>query len=161
MCLPPPATIPTVGDAIEALNSLCDDLAATLKQIADVSAELSSRDHIRVDNIQEVVRMSDPAFLQDLDIAQKRSLIHQAYQRLVAEFQDEVKTVFGMSFSCVLRPLTLTRDDRYDGDVVVVALAASGELYRDGSVASDRTATCQLADVDAVVARGGCEDVQG
>jgi nuclear pore complex protein Nup205 len=48
------ATIPTVGDAIEALNGLCDDLSATLKQIADLSAELSSRDHIRVDNIQEV-----------------------------------------------------------------------------------------------------------
>lgn len=47
-------TIPTVGDAIEALNSLCDDLAVTLKQIVDLSAELSSRDHIRVDNIQEV-----------------------------------------------------------------------------------------------------------
>lgn len=89
------ATIPTVGDAIEALNSLCDDLAATLKQIADLSAELSSRDHIRVDNIQEVVSISDPAFLQDLDIAQKRSLIHQAYQRLKTEFQDEVKTVLG------------------------------------------------------------------
>jgi len=48
------ATIPTVGDAIEALNGLCDDLTETLKQIADLSAELSSRDHIRVDNIQEV-----------------------------------------------------------------------------------------------------------
>ncbi|KAG9311043.1 hypothetical protein JVU11DRAFT_8941 [Chiua virens] len=89
------ATIPTVGDAIEALNSLCDDLAATLKQIADLSAELSSRDHIRVDNIQKVVSISDSAFLQDLDIAQKRSLIHQAYQRLKVAFQDEVKTVLG------------------------------------------------------------------
>ena len=29
------ATIPTVGDAIEVLNSLCDDLAATLKHITD------------------------------------------------------------------------------------------------------------------------------
>jgi nuclear pore complex protein Nup205 len=48
------ATIPTVGDAIEALGGLCDDLSETLKQIADLSAELSSRDHIRVDNIQEV-----------------------------------------------------------------------------------------------------------
>ncbi|KAG8215255.1 hypothetical protein J3R82DRAFT_8809, partial [Butyriboletus roseoflavus] len=89
------ATIPTVGDAVEALNSLCDDLAATLKQIADLSAELSSRDHIRVDNIQEVVSVSDPAFLQDLDIVQKRALIHQEYQRLKNEFQDEVKTVLG------------------------------------------------------------------
>ncbi|KAG2127241.1 hypothetical protein DEU56DRAFT_742492, partial [Suillus clintonianus] len=48
------ATIPAVGDAIEALNGLCDDISETLKQIADLSAELSSRDHIRVDNIQEV-----------------------------------------------------------------------------------------------------------
>ncbi|KIJ60466.1 hypothetical protein HYDPIDRAFT_98637 [Hydnomerulius pinastri MD-312] len=87
------ATIPTVGDAIEALNGLCGDLAATLKQIADISAELSSRDHIRVDNIQEIVHISDPAFLQDLDITQKRSLIHQEYERLKDEFQDEVKTV--------------------------------------------------------------------
>ncbi|KIK97850.1 hypothetical protein PAXRUDRAFT_824522 [Paxillus rubicundulus Ve08.2h10] len=87
------ATIPTVGNAIEALNGLCDDLSATLKQIADLSAELSSRDHIRVDNIQEVVSISDPAFLQDLDITQKRSLIHQEYRRLKDEFQDEVKTV--------------------------------------------------------------------
>lgn len=30
------------------------DLAETLKQIADLSAELSARDHIAVDNIQEV-----------------------------------------------------------------------------------------------------------
>jgi hypothetical protein len=48
------ATIPTVGDAIEALNALCDDLTETLKHIADLSAELSSRNHIRVDNIPEV-----------------------------------------------------------------------------------------------------------
>ncbi|KAF8123046.1 hypothetical protein EV363DRAFT_1549168, partial [Boletus edulis] len=64
-------------------------------QIADLSAELSSCDHIRVDTIQEVVSISDPAFLQDLNIAQKRSLIHQAYQRLKIEFQDKVETVLG------------------------------------------------------------------
>lgn len=43
----------------------------------------------------QVVSISEPAFLQDLDIAQKRSLIHQEYQRLKNEFQDEVKTVLG------------------------------------------------------------------
>lgn len=50
----PIATIPTVGDAVEALYDLCVDLVDTLKQIADLSAELSLRDHIRIDNIQEV-----------------------------------------------------------------------------------------------------------
>ncbi|KAH7924355.1 hypothetical protein BV22DRAFT_1035258 [Leucogyrophana mollusca] len=87
------ATIPTVGDAIEALNGLCDDLAETLKQIADLVAGLSSRDHIRVDNIQDIVQVSDPSFLQDLDIGQKRSLIHREYERLKGEAQEEVKTV--------------------------------------------------------------------
>lgn len=48
------AIIPTVGDAIDALSDLCSELAETFKQIADLSAELAARDHIRVDNIQEV-----------------------------------------------------------------------------------------------------------
>lgn len=48
------ATIPTVGDAVEALNDICDNLTDTLKQIADLSAELASRDQVRVDNIQDV-----------------------------------------------------------------------------------------------------------
>lgn len=48
------ATIPTVGDAIVALHGICVDLADTLKQIADITAELAARDHIRVENIEEV-----------------------------------------------------------------------------------------------------------
>ncbi|KAL4071568.1 nucleoporin Nup186/Nup192/Nup205 [Scleroderma yunnanense] len=89
------ATIPTVGEAIETLNDLCDDLAATLKQIADLSAELLSRDNVRVDDIQEIVLIPDPAFLQDLDMTQKRLLIHQEYSRLKTEMQDGVKTALG------------------------------------------------------------------
>ncbi|KAI5985097.1 nucleoporin Nup186/Nup192/Nup205 [Pisolithus albus] len=86
------ATIPTIGEAIETLNDLCGDLAATLKQMADLSAELSSKDHIRVDNIQEIVHIPDPAFLQDLDMTQKRLLIRQGYARLKTGLQVEVKT---------------------------------------------------------------------
>lgn len=108
------ATIPTVGDAIEALNDLCRDLSATLKQIIDLWAELSSPDLIRVDHIQEVqlilgvsraytlmqsllpplqiVNIPDPAFIQDLDTAQKRLLISQEYSRLRERSQDEART---------------------------------------------------------------------
>ncbi|KAI6038837.1 nucleoporin Nup186/Nup192/Nup205 [Pisolithus marmoratus] len=86
------ATIPTIGEAIETLNDLCGDLAATLKQIADLSAELSARDHICVDNIQEIVHIPDPAFLQELDMTQKRILIRQGYARLKTGLQNEVKT---------------------------------------------------------------------
>ncbi|KAH9948497.1 nucleoporin Nup186/Nup192/Nup205 [Amylocystis lapponica] len=69
------ATVPTIGDAIEALNGLCDELAKTFKTIVDLSAELVSKDHIRVDNIQEIVNISDPGLLENLDIRQKQSLI--------------------------------------------------------------------------------------
>lgn len=48
------ATVPTVGDAITALDELCDTLTGILDKILDLSAELASHDHIRVDNIREV-----------------------------------------------------------------------------------------------------------
>ena len=48
------ATVPTIGDAIETLDEFCRDLAHVLLRIVDISAELASKDHIRVDNIEEV-----------------------------------------------------------------------------------------------------------
>ena len=46
--------MPSIGDAIEALDDLCRDLAQVLMRIVDLSAELASKDHIRIDNIQDV-----------------------------------------------------------------------------------------------------------
>jgi len=68
-------TIPTVGDALEALSELCGDLVDTLKQIADLSAELVAKDHIGVENVQDIIRDVDLDFLQELDVGQKRALI--------------------------------------------------------------------------------------
>ena len=48
------ATVPTVGNAIEALTDLCDDIVETLKQMAAISAELDARDHVQVENIRRV-----------------------------------------------------------------------------------------------------------
>jgi len=48
------AIVPTVGDAIEALSNLIDELLETLKQITVVSAELDARDHVQVDDIRQV-----------------------------------------------------------------------------------------------------------
>jgi len=39
---------------VEALNDFSYDLVEILKQISDLSGEISSKDHLRVDNIQEV-----------------------------------------------------------------------------------------------------------
>ncbi|KAL6308871.1 nucleoporin Nup186/Nup192/Nup205 [Sparassis latifolia] len=69
------ATVPTMGDAIEALYSFCDELAGTLKTIADLSAELAAKDYIRVDNIQEIVSVPDQGLLDNLNIRQKQSLV--------------------------------------------------------------------------------------
>ncbi|TFY64741.1 hypothetical protein EVJ58_g2418 [Rhodofomes roseus] len=68
------ATVPTVGDAIEALNHLCDDLSSSLKRIADISAELNSKAYVRVENIEDIVPVSDPTLLDNLDMRQRQSL---------------------------------------------------------------------------------------
>ncbi|KAF8183807.1 nucleoporin Nup186/Nup192/Nup205 [Mycena galopus ATCC 62051] len=89
------ATIPTVGDALDALNALCGDLADTLKQIADLAAELAAREHVSVDNISELLPDADPAFLRGLEIPQKRALVCRelARERRVAE--GDARTLLG------------------------------------------------------------------
>jgi nuclear pore complex protein Nup205 len=52
------ATIPTVGDAIDALTELYNDLSNVLHKISDLSAELTSKEHLRVDNILEASKRS-------------------------------------------------------------------------------------------------------
>ncbi|CCM02106.1 uncharacterized protein FIBRA_04183 [Fibroporia radiculosa] len=74
-------TVPSVGDTIEALHHLCDDLAGSLRQIISLTAELSSRNHIRVDNIQDIVPVSDQGLLGNLDIRQKQSLISRELEK--------------------------------------------------------------------------------
>ena len=85
------ATVPTVGDAIEALSHFCDDLSSSLKRITDISAELNSKAYIRVENIEDVrnsshgmfsdslgiqiIPVSDPSLLDNLDMRQRQSLI--------------------------------------------------------------------------------------
>ena len=53
----PPAMIPSIGDAIDALSYIHDSLSQTLKQFLDFSAELASKDHA-IENIPEVVDCS-------------------------------------------------------------------------------------------------------
>ncbi|KAJ7145837.1 nucleoporin Nup186/Nup192/Nup205 [Mycena epipterygia] len=89
------ATIPTVGDALEALNALCGDLAHTLKQIADLSAELAAKEHVSVENIGEVLLDADPAFLRGLDIGQKRALVCRELARERRVAQGEARTLLG------------------------------------------------------------------
>lgn len=145
------ATVPTIGDAVEALNDVCSDLADTLKQIADISAELAARDHIRVDNIQEASSMSysslihhvkhrriqivdipDIAFLQDLDIRQKRSLVCREFERIRRDAKGKAKILFSGSPSLAYSSLDVLSKPtrRHRGDAVAHSMAALDVLFR-------------------------------
>lgn len=56
----PLVPLPSLNDAIEALNGFCDDLFNTLQEILDIGAELEHKEHIRTDNLEEVCKY--PAF---------------------------------------------------------------------------------------------------
>lgn len=53
-----PATVPTIGDTLVALEDLCSDFAETLKQISDIGAELTNRNYIGIDNAQQASRLT-------------------------------------------------------------------------------------------------------
>ncbi|EPQ55766.1 hypothetical protein GLOTRDRAFT_115998 [Gloeophyllum trabeum ATCC 11539] len=79
------ALIPTVGDAIEALNDICEDLSNTLTQISDIAAELANREHLQVDHMQEILEISDADFLDELDIGQKRTLVCRVLEDMASD----------------------------------------------------------------------------
>ena len=62
--------IPTIGDALTALDDLSNDLSATLKQISDINAELANKDHIGLENAQQVCSLFLPCSIskQDIDL---------------------------------------------------------------------------------------------
>jgi len=47
-----------MGDALTALDDLSNDLSTTLKQISDINAELANKDHIGLENAQQVCLFS-------------------------------------------------------------------------------------------------------
>ncbi|TFY75895.1 hypothetical protein EWM64_g8115 [Hericium alpestre] len=87
------ATIPTVGDAIEALHDLCGDLVDTLNTIVGITAELSNREQIRVENIQDIINLSDVDALSDLDINQRKYLICCELERIRSKSLQKAKTL--------------------------------------------------------------------
>lgn len=89
------ATIPTLGDAAEALNDLCGELGEAHKQITDISAEFASKEHIDVGNIREAVPDLPNAFLQDLDPSQKRALISEELERIRTSVRRDARILLG------------------------------------------------------------------
>lgn len=46
--------LPSVKNVVDVLEDICEELLGTLKDIVDISSELTHRDHVRIDNIEEV-----------------------------------------------------------------------------------------------------------
>lgn len=100
------ATVPTVGDAIDALTDFCDELLETLKQMTAISAELEARDHVQVEDIRQVGHhrldcitrphrfrlqidnLQNVDNLGDLDIGQKRALIRRELERTLSRTRN-------------------------------------------------------------------------
>lgn len=46
--------LPSLKDILGALYTLCDDLTGVTRSITDIDTELEHRDHVRIDNAEEV-----------------------------------------------------------------------------------------------------------
>jgi nuclear pore complex protein Nup205 len=93
------AAVPTVGDAIQALEFLTEDIANTLRQISDLGAEIANKNHIIVEHAKDVLRHLHVTLLQELDMDQKRSLICQQMENVRQEAKVTVRTLFGEFWS--------------------------------------------------------------
>ncbi|KAJ7619541.1 nucleoporin Nup186/Nup192/Nup205 [Roridomyces roridus] len=150
------ATIPTVGDALDALQALCGDLSHTLSQIADLSAELAAKEHVGVENITELLPDADPAFLRGLEIGQKRALVCRALASERKTAQAAARTLLG---TLEMLLLLLWRHLVYYADVGAkpVANPASAlrflappepEAFREGVAQRLAPALMRLASLD-------------
>ncbi|KAJ7584798.1 nucleoporin Nup186/Nup192/Nup205 [Mycena floridula] len=87
------ATIPSIGDALTALNDLCNDLTQTLRQISDIAAELGAKDHVAVDSIHQIVRNADAEFIQNLDMQQKRALVCRELAKMQRDCESGTRVI--------------------------------------------------------------------
>ncbi|KAH8115108.1 nucleoporin Nup186/Nup192/Nup205 [Phellopilus nigrolimitatus] len=85
--------LPSLQDTIDVLNGLCDELLSTMQEIVDISAELEHRDHVRIDNVEELVGGVDADAVRRLDVAQRRSLVCRFYERTVLTKKTRTDTL--------------------------------------------------------------------
>ncbi|KAI0759191.1 nucleoporin Nup186/Nup192/Nup205 [Irpex lacteus] len=87
-------TVPTVGDAIDALNHIIEDLSQTLKQFLDLSAELASQDHALA-NIPEMIELPSGIVLENLTVDQRQALIDHELQKWQKSARARAHILFG------------------------------------------------------------------
>ncbi|KAH9064457.1 nucleoporin Nup186/Nup192/Nup205 [Lactarius vividus] len=122
------ATVPTVGNAIEALTDLCDEIVETLKQMAAISVELDARNHVQVEDIRRLVPLQDIDSLRDLDIGQKRTLICRELERSRGRARNTADTLLAsveMTLLLLWRHITYYCESRHINNLTTKASTAA------------------------------------
>lgn len=111
------AIVPSLGDAIEALNYVYDDLAQALKQFLDCSTELASKDH-SLANVPEVcliltfssmisdggdqmLDVPDAINYDNLSTSQRIALVENELRKWQHEARSRAQSLFRKLKSCL------------------------------------------------------------
>lgn len=139
-----------MGDAIEALNDLCNDLSSTLKTVASLSAEIAAKDYVRVDNIQEVRSIMASRVLlltvsaaqlvnvpgiddfDDLDVVQKRALVCRELERIRSVYKANALTLLSVPLSRLMFGPLLTKAEIGAIEMLLLLLWRHLEYYSEG-----------------------------
>ncbi|KIJ30184.1 hypothetical protein M422DRAFT_214674 [Sphaerobolus stellatus SS14] len=120
------APAPTISDSIEALAQVLNELGKVLSEVADISSKLSSKDHIEVDEIDEIAKVSGAEYTEDLNMMQRRLL---AYRELERARQTNVNIVLRKLHSLEVLLLLIWRHINY------CTVSATSSLGQSASVA--------------------------
>jgi hypothetical protein len=157
------ATVPTVGDALAALDDVCSDLAEVLRQISDISAELANKDRISMTDVQEVgvvhiqlrrstdaplqiLRDYDSTILQELELDQTRSLVYRELKKIGQSRKEAAKVALGKEpsdNSCLCSPSQYSYMLRFDGNATPAHLETPTILLR---AEEHEHASCKIVD---------------
>jgi len=81
---------------MEAIDFISEDIAATLRQLSDLRAELINKHHIVIEDVKEILRNIHVSLLNELDTEQKRSLVCQEIEKMKEQSKVTVKTLCGV-----------------------------------------------------------------
>ncbi|KAI0085599.1 nucleoporin Nup186/Nup192/Nup205 [Irpex rosettiformis] len=126
-------TIPTAGDAIDTLNHILEDLAQTLKQFLDFSAELASQDHA-LENIPEMLELPSGVVLENLTVDQRQTLIDHELQKWQRSARAKAHTLFEsleMLLLLVWRHLAVYADEGADVQNLGVSIRITPSFNAD------------------------------
>jgi nuclear pore complex protein Nup205 len=160
--------VPTIGDAIEALNDVSASISVVLRQIADLSAEITSKDHIRVETIREVrlhvsstgvstntislklISFPDVDFLEELDLSEKQNLLVRELVRIRSNKREQARSALGMLRIVLLQPSHAKAPLR-KGLLEMLLLLLWRHLAYYWNPHSDRTAQAKLLSMSRLI----------